>query len=135
MLRALLKREIEIEPLDEPAARRPTLKAVASPKRRAKSFPVVLLYPESEPEPQSQAEAVLSEIQKYAEHAIGSYVPSTHLQRFYGEMCQERGWKRKHWCVMGHELGKLTERVCKKRGDKRFMAYKIPRACVLKTTT
>ncbi len=26
---------------------------------------------------------------------------------------------------MGHELGKLTDRVCKKRGSKRFMAYKI----------
>ncbi|MGI9402960.1 MAG: hypothetical protein ACR2OF_00435 [Hyphomicrobium sp.] len=133
MLRGLLKREIEIEPLDKPAARRPTLKAVASPKpspkRRAKSLPVVLLYPECEPEPQSQAEALLHEIHKYAEHAIGNYVPSTHLQRFYGELCQERGWESKHWCVIGRELGKLTEKVCKKRGSKRFMAYKIPRVC------
>ena len=30
---------------------------------------------------------------------------------------------------IGCELGKLTERVCKKRGSKRFMAYKIPRVC------
>ncbi|MES0385788.1 MAG: hypothetical protein ABUJ98_14535 [Hyphomicrobium sp.] len=131
MLRGLLKREIDIDPVPESAPRRPALKAVASPKpspkRRAKSFPIVLLYPESEPEPQTQAEALLDEIQKYAEHAIGSYVPSTHLQRFYGELCQERGWERKHWCVMGHELGKLTERVCKKRGTKRFNAYKIPK--------
>ncbi len=129
MLRGLLKREIEIEPLDEPAPPRPALKAVASPKPRAKSLPIVLLYPESEPEPQTQAEALLDEIQKYAEHAIGSYVPSTHLQRFYGELCERKGCERKHWCVMGHALGKLTERVCKKRGTKRFMAYKIPRVC------
>ncbi len=95
---------------------------------RAKSFPVVLLYPECEPEPQSQAEALLHEIHTYAEHAIGSYVPSTHLQRFYGELCEREGWERKHWCVMGHELGKLTERVCKETGTKRFMAYQIPRA-------
>ncbi len=27
---------------------------------------------------------------------------------------------------------KLTNRVCKKRGSKRFMAYKIPRACALR---
>ena len=27
------------------------------------------------------------------------------------------------------ELGKLTVRVCKKRGGKRFMAYKIPGVC------
>ncbi|MGI9403577.1 MAG: hypothetical protein ACR2OF_03580 [Hyphomicrobium sp.] len=132
MLRGLLKRAIEIEPLDEPAPPRPALKAVASrkpsPKRRAKSLPIVLLYPESEPEPQTQAEALLDEIQKYAEHAIGSYVPSTHLQRFYGELCERKGWEPKHWCAMGHELAKLTERVFKKRGSKRFMAYKIPRA-------
>ncbi len=31
--------------------------------------------------------------------------------------------------VIGRELGKLTEKVCKKRGTKRFMAYNIPRAC------
>jgi len=130
LLRGLLKREIE--PLDEPALRRPVLKAILSPKpcpkRRAKSLLIVPLYPESEPEPPIQAEALLHEIQKYAELAIGSYVPSTHLQRFYGEMCQERGWQRKHWCVIGHEIGKLTDRVCKKCGTKRLMAYKIPRA-------
>jgi hypothetical protein len=33
------------------------------------------------------------------------------------------------WHVIGRELGRLTTRVCKKRGSKRFMAYKIPRAC------
>jgi hypothetical protein len=31
--------------------------------------------------------------------------------------------------VIGSELGKLTDRVLKKRGTKRFMVYKIPRAC------
>jgi len=140
LFRGLLKREIELEPLSEPAApgaaqtTRPTLKAVQrpkaspkpSPKRRAKSIPIALLYPESEPEPQSQAEALLHEIQTYAEDAIGKYVPQSHLQRFYGELCERKGWEPKHWCVIGSELGKLTDRVLKKRGTKRFMVYKIP---------
>jgi uncharacterized protein with PIN domain len=71
----------------------------------------------------------LHEIQTYAEDAIGKYVPQSHLERFYCELCKERGWERKHWCVIGSELGKLTDRVLKKRGTKRFMVYKIPRVC------
>lgn len=131
MLRALLKREIEVEPLDEPAPRRPTLKAVASPnqspKPRTKSFPLYWLYPQPEPEPQSQAEALLHEIQTYASDAIGMYVPQSHLERFYSDLCKERGWEPKHWCVIGRELSKLTVKVIKKRGTKRFMVYEIPR--------
>ncbi|MGI9404148.1 MAG: hypothetical protein ACR2OF_06535 [Hyphomicrobium sp.] len=75
MLRGLLKREIEVEPLDEPVTSRPALKSVTSPKPspkpRAKSFPIAPLYPEAEQEPQSQAETLLREIQTYAEDAIG----------------------------------------------------------------
>lgn len=142
MLRGFLKREIEVEPLPEPAApgavqtTRPTVTPVVSanrsparsPKRRAKSLPITLLYPESEPEPQRQAEVLLREIQTHAEHAIGTYVLQSHLQRFYGELCERKGWKPKHWCVIGSELGKLTGKMLKKRGTKRFMVYKIPRA-------
>ena len=141
MLRWLLKRAIEIEPLDKPAAPRPHLVPVRAPnpssnpspkagrKPRAKSFPIFALYPESEPEPQSQAETLLYEIQTYAEDAIGKYVPQSHLQRFYGELCEREGWKPKHWCVIGSELGKITDRVLKKRGTTRFIVYKIPRVC------
>ena len=142
MLRALLKREIEIEPVCQPAPQSaaqstrphlapistPNLSPKPSPKRRAKSITIALLYPEPEPEPQSQAEALLREIQTYAEDTIGKYVPQSHLNRFYGDLCKERGWERKHWCVIGSELGKITDKVLKKRGSKRFMAYKIPRA-------
>jgi len=144
LLRGLLKRESEAGPLTQQAApsaaqtTRPIIKSVQSPnpspkarpRRRAKSIPIALLYPESEPEPQSQAEALLHEIQMYAEDAIGKYVPQSHLQRFYGELCERKGWKPKHWCVIGSELGRLTDRALKKRGTKRFMVYKIPRACI-----
>lgn len=138
MFRGLLKREIEVEPLPEPAARSicPTITPVVSPnrsparspKRRAKSLPIALLYPESDPEPRSQAVALLREIQTHAEDAVGKYVPQSHLQRFYGELCLHKGWEPKHWCVIGSELGKLTDKVLKKRGTKRFIVYKIPRA-------
>ena len=135
MLRGLLKREVEIEPLDEPAARprlvapqSPNPSPKPSPKPRAKSFPLAHIY-RAEPEPQAQAAALLSEIQLYAEDAVGKYVPQTELQRFYGELCAREGWQPKHWCVIGRELGGLTHKVLKKRGGKRFMAYKIPRVC------
>jgi len=142
LFRGFLKREIEVEPLPEPAAPSaarsicptvtpvvsPNLSPKASPKRRAKSLPITLLYPESEPEPQRQAEVLLREIQTHAEHAVGTYVFQSHLERFYGELCEQKGWKPKHWCVIGNELGKLTSKALKKRGTKRFMVYKIPRA-------
>ncbi len=125
MLRGLLRRD-EIEPLDTPAALSPNLSPKASPKPRARSFPLAHIY-RAEPEPQAQAAALLSEIQLYAEDAVGKYVPQTELQRFYGELCAREGWQPKHWCVIGRELGGLTHKVLKKRGTKRFMAYKIPR--------
>ena len=94
---------------------------------------IALRYPEPQAEPQAeaqvQAEALLHEIQTYAEDVIGKYVPQSHLDRFYGELCERKGWEPKHWCVSGSELGKITDRVLKKRGTKRFMVYKIPRAC------
>lgn len=124
LLRALLKRD----EVDEPV-QRPTLVPKPKRKMRTKAFPILWLYPEAEPEPQAQAEAMLDEIREYVDGAAGQYVPAKHLEKFYGELCQERGWEPKHWCVIGRELGKLTEKVCKKRGSKRFMAYKIPRGC------
>jgi len=143
LFRGLLKREIEVEPLPEPAASgtaqttRPTVTPVQSPnrsparspKRRAKRLAVTLLYPATEPEPQRQAELLLREIQTHAEHAIGTYVLQSHLERFYGELCNERGWEPKHWCVIGSELGKLTDKTLKKRGAKRAVVYKIPARC------
>ncbi len=130
MLRGLLKREIEIEPLDEPAARPrlvATLSPKRSPKRRPRPVPIALLYPESQAESDVQAEALLHEIQTYAEDCVGKYVPMRHLERFYGELAERKGWEVRHWSVIGAQLGRLTDKALVKRGGRRFMAYKIPR--------
>ena len=113
--------------IDEPV-RQP--KPVPKPRRnpRAKSFPIVWLYPPPQTEPQHQAEILLQEIQTHSEHTIGSYVPACNLARFYGDLAKERGWEPLSWHVIGRELGKLTERVSKRRGGKRFNCYRIPRA-------
>jgi hypothetical protein len=71
---------------------------------------------------------LLREIQTHCEHAIGSYVPASDLERFYGELCKERGWEPRSWHVIGREIGKITKRVGKRRDGRRFVAYKIPRA-------
>ncbi len=113
--------------IDEPV-RQP--KPVPKPRRkpRTKSFPIVWLYPPPQTEPQDQAETLLHEIGTHCEHAIGSYVPAISLAEYYGFLAKERGWNPLSWHVIGRELGKLTERISKRRGGKRFNCYRIPRA-------
>ncbi len=112
--------------IDEPV-RQP--KAVPKPRRkpRAKSFPIVWLYPPPQTEPQDQAETLLREIQTHCEHTIGSYVPASSIAQYYGVLAKERDWKPLSWHVIGRELGKLTERISKRRDGKRFNCYRIPR--------
>jgi len=100
---------------------------IIRPARRPKPIPIALLYPESHPESQVQAEALLHEIQTHAQDTIGKYVRVSHLQRFYEELCGRKKWDARHWSVIGAELGKLTDKAIVKRRGKRFMAYKIPR--------
>ncbi len=119
---AALKRQIA-EPVRHP-------KAVLKPRRkpRTKSFDVVWLYPPAQTDPQHQAEALLQTIQTHCEHAVGSYVPASDLERFYGDLAKERGWTPRSWYVIGRELGKLTTRVVKRRDGRTFRCYRIPRA-------
>jgi hypothetical protein len=119
-----LRRQIT-EPVRHP---KPVLKPRRTP--RTKSFPIVWLYPPPQTEPQDQAETLLREIQTHSEHAIDSYVPACSLAQYYGDLAKERGWDPLSWHVIGRELGKLTERVSKRRNGKRFNAYLIPRARV-----
>ncbi len=72
---------------------------------------MVWLYPPAQTEPQHQAEALLQTIQTHCEHAVGSYVPASNLERFYGDLAKERGWTPRSWHVIGRELGKLTQGV------------------------
>jgi hypothetical protein len=106
------------------------LKPVPKPRRkpRTKSYAVVWLYRPPQTEPQHQAETLLREIATHCEHAIGSYVPASDLEKFYGTLAKERGWTPRSWYVIGRELGKLTTRVVKRRDGRTFRCYRIPRA-------
>lgn len=99
-----------------------------SPKRRRKPAPVGSLYPQPEPEPLTHARALLQQIQMYAEDAIGTYIPQSQLERFYGELCEREGWTPRSWTAIGRRLKELTDRRRLKRNGKQFQAYRIPRA-------
>ena len=64
----------------------------------------------------------------YAEETVGTYVPRSELERFYGELCAREGWTRRHWAAVGRQLNQLTDRRRLKRNGKQFRAYRIPSA-------
>jgi len=135
VLRGLLKREIEIEPLDTPAARprlvapqSPNPSPKPSPKRKPRPVRIAFLYPEDRRvQADAQAAAILHEIQTYAEDCIGAYVPMRHIERFYKELATRRGWQVHDWSVIGCEFGRLTGKKLVKRAGRRYMCYRIPR--------
>ena len=145
----LLKREEpEAEPLPKPVSltgvpiARPVLRPVTgasnpgpqpsalipSPKQRRKRVQVEGLFLEAQPEPLVHAKALLELIQTYAEEKMGKYVPQSHLERTYLQMCAQNDWEPRHWTAIGRRLGRLTDRRTVKRDGKRFRAYRIPRA-------
>jgi hypothetical protein len=73
------------------------------------------------------AKALLRQIQLHAEDVIGTYIPQSHLQRFYHELCEREGWEPRSWTAIGRRLNSLTDRRRLKRNGKQFRAYKIPR--------
>ena len=101
----------------------------AQPKAAPKTGPDQSnLYPAPEPVPRAHARAILEQIQMYAEETVGTYVPQSELERFYGELCEREGWTRRHWAAVGRQLNQLTDRRRLKRNGKQFRAYRIPRA-------
>ncbi len=74
------------------------------------------------------AMAILQQIQMYAEDVIGTYIPQSQLERFYGELCEREGGTPRSWTAIGRRLNGLTDRRRLKRNGKQFRAYRIPRA-------
>ena len=99
-----------------------------SRKRRRKPAPLGSLYPQPEPEPLVHAKALLRQIQLHAEDVVGTYIPQSHLQRFYHELCEREGWTPRSWTAVGRRLNGLTDRRRLKRNGRQFRAYRIPRA-------
>ena len=101
-------------------------KSGPSPQRRRRTVRVGRLYPEKRSDAEIHARAVISYIREECAHLAGSYVPQPDLAKFYGEVCKSEGWSPRHWCSIGRELGKLTDKRLLQRGGERFRAYRIP---------
>jgi hypothetical protein len=99
---------------------------IANPKRRRKRVQVEGLFLEAEPEPLMHARVLLQLVQTECPEKMGKYVPQSHLERTYRQMCMQNDWKRRHWTAIGRQLIGLTDRRIVKRSGKRFRAYRIP---------
>ncbi len=87
----------------------PEAKSVAR-KRCRKRVRVEGLYLEREPKPQLHAQALLKLIQDECPEKVGSFIPCSHLDRAYRELCTQEGWKALSWLAIARALGKLTRR-------------------------
>ena len=94
-------------------------------KRRRKRVRVEGLYLEREPEPKLHAQALLRLIQDECPEKVGSFIPRSHLDRAYRELCDHEGWKALSWVAIARALGKLTRRRLLKRNGVRFVAYRL----------
>ena len=105
----------------------PVTESVAR-KRRRKRVRVESLYLERESEPKLHAKALLELIQDECPEKVGSFIPRSHLDRAYRELCVHGGWKALSWTAIARALGTLTCKKLLKRGGVRFVAYRVPAA-------
>ena len=94
-------------------------------KRRRKRVRVESLYLEREPEPKLHAQALLELIQDECPEKVGSFIPRSHLDRAYRELCDQEGWQALSWMAIARALGTLTRRRLLKRNGVRFVAYRL----------
>ena len=94
-------------------------------KRRRKRVRVEGLYLEREREPKLHALALLRLIQEECPEKVGSFIPCSHLERAYRELCDHEGWKALSWTAIARALGTLTRRRLLKRNGMRFVAYRL----------
>jgi len=99
----------------------------ASVNRRATTVKVARLYPVRKTDAEIHARTILRHIQLECAELTGSYVSQFDLERVYLEICDIQGWSPRHWCSVGRELGKLTDKRLVQRNGHRFRAYRIPR--------
>lgn len=66
-------------------------------------------------------------IQDECPEKVGCFIPRSHLERAYRELCDHEGWKALSWMTIARALGKLTCRKLLKRNGVRFVAYRVSR--------
>ncbi len=64
-------------------------------------------------------------IQDECPEKVGSFIPRSHLERAYRELCDHEGWKALSWMAIARALGTLTCRKLLKRNGVRFVAYRV----------
>ena len=75
-----------------------------SRKRRRKPVRVEPLFLEPEPEPLVHARALLQLIQNACPEKAGGYVPQSHLERPYHQMCAQNDWAPCSWRPLAGSL-------------------------------
>ena len=95
-------------------------------KRRRKKVRVEGLYHEREREPKLHALALLRLIQEECPEKVGSFIPCSHLERAYRELCDHEGWKALSWTAIARAIGTITRKKLLKRNGVRFVAYRVP---------
>ena len=94
-------------------------------KRRRKRVRVEGLYLEREPKPKLHARALLKLIQDECPEKVGSFIPRSHLERAYRELCDHEAWTALSWIAIARALGTLTCKRLLKRNGVRFVAYRV----------
>ena len=95
-------------------------------QKRRKRVRVEGLYLEREPEPRMHAKALLQLIQEECPDKVGSFIPRSHLERAYRELCDFQGWRGLSSMAIARALGMLTCKRLLKRNGVRFVAYRVP---------
>jgi hypothetical protein len=115
------------DPFPFSAANHSSTPAAGTParKRRRKRVRVEGLYLDREPQPKLHAQALLRLIQDECPEKVGSFIPSSHLDRAYRELCDHEGWKALTWVATARALGTLTRKRLLKRNGVRFVAYRL----------
>jgi hypothetical protein len=139
---ALKRRDVEAEQGPEPRLQTPTPVSDSSVRlstptpvygSRPRADPPIVVgtiyrVRKHDPEPLLHARTLIEHVQLYAEDAVGTYVPSRELKRFYGELCEREGWAPQSWTAIGSRLSQLTDGHKRlKRGGRQFWAHLIPR--------
>ena len=95
-------------------------------KRRRRQVRVEGLYLERDPKPVLHARALMELIQVECPEKVGCFIPRSHLERAYRELCDHEGWKALSCMAIARALGTLTCRKLLKRSGVRFVAYRVP---------
>jgi hypothetical protein len=76
----------------------------------------------------SQAKVAVANglIQDECPEKTGKFIPHSHLDRAYRELCDHEGWKALTWTAIARALRTMTRKKLVKRNGVRFVAYRVP---------